>query len=184
MTEKIIALKGTLQDITEEKKQRKEKQHMLEQLNHKGKMDAIGQISSGLAHDFNNILTGITGSVSLLKLNEKNLSEKGNRLIEIIMKSTERASLLINKLLLFSRKRGLIKQSCLIQPIIDDTVKMMKSSLDKKISLISVNNEKNLYVYGDSYSLQNTLMNLCINSAQAIQGEGKISISTERVFSG
>lgn len=179
---KLTGVIGSIQDITEKKEQEKEKQQLLEQLNHKSKMDAIGQISSGVAHDFNNILTGIIGSVSLLESCEKNLSEKGHRLIDIIMKSSERATLLTNKLLLFSRKKGLNKQICLLQPIIEDTVKMMESTLDKKIAIQSVKNEKDLYVFADPSSLQNTLMNLCINAGQAIHGEGEISISTERVF--
>ena len=172
---------GVARDITKRREYEREKAFLTEQLNHKSRMDAIGQIASGVAHDFNNILSGIIGSAQLLQLKEKNLSEKGQKYINTILRASETASVLTNKLLLFSRKKELDKKVFDIKTVINEAVEILESTVDKKVSIKVVESEKDLFISGDSSSIQNVLINICINSSQAMPDGGEIRISTKLI---
>ena len=106
-----------------------------EQLNHKSKMDAIGQISGGIAHDINNILTGIIGATHLLKSEMINPQPEELDYIDIIENSSFRATDITRKLLMFSRKSKMIKKEVDVNAILDDTLGILRSTIDKKITL-------------------------------------------------
>ncbi|MDA3808826.1 MAG: PAS domain S-box protein, partial [Spirochaetaceae bacterium] len=95
---------GIIEDLTEIKLIEEEKAKLQQQLNHKSKMDAIGELAGGMAHDFNNVLSGIIGASQLLQLPKHGLNEKSLKYVGMIIQASIRASDLINKLLTFSRK--------------------------------------------------------------------------------
>jgi PAS domain S-box-containing protein len=109
------------------------KQYQMEQqLNQSRKMDAIGQLAGGVAHDFNNMLTGISGAAQLLQLPKHNLSSKGLNLVDMILNASQRAAELTAKLLAFGRKEELTFEAIDINEIIDSTIEIFNRTIDKK----------------------------------------------------
>ena len=155
------------------------REHNLEeQLNHSRKIEAIGQLAGGIAHDFNNILTGITSAAELLRKHPEGLNSRAAGLIDIILKSAERAAELTRKLLTFGRKEIIVSASVDIHTVVDDTIAMLNRTLDKKISVMVGKYASNHTVSGDAASLQNALLNLGINASHAMPDGGIIKIST------
>jgi|GEM_PF-1406237 len=151
-------------------------------LNHKNKMDAIGQLSAGVAHDFNNMLAGILGAAQVLQYGDETFSEKDKQLLDIIVNSATRASELTTKLLAFGRKGRVDSTPVDIHSIIGDSVNILKRSIDKRVEINVSTDAKMHSVVGDNASLQNALMNLSINAAHAMPDGGNLTISTANVF--
>ncbi|NQZ67117.1 MAG: PAS domain S-box protein, partial [Lentisphaeria bacterium] len=145
-----------------------------EQLRQSQKMDAVGQLAGGIAHDFNNLLSAIMGSAELLNIKLK--SESNLKYVRIINKTSNRASELINKLLIFSHKSEIISEALDINFILTDTLSILKSSFDKKIKFVFSTNAEQLTITGDKSQIQNAIMNLCINARDAMPDGGIISI--------
>ncbi|MGL1892254.1 MAG: response regulator [Spirochaetaceae bacterium] len=147
-------------------------------LNHTRKMEAIGQLAGGIAHDFNNILGAIINSSFLLKSPKRNLDDRGLKYVDMIMQASSRASDLIKKLLTFSRKGNLTYDAIDINEIVDDAEVILSSTLDKNIKIIVTKYAINSIIIGDNSSINNMLLNLCINASHAMPNGGEIQIST------
>jgi len=175
---KPIGIAAIVRDITEQKKKN-------EQLHQSRKMDAIGQLAGGVAHDFNNMLTGIMGAAQLLQLPNRGLDNKSQELVDMILISSERAANLTSKLLSFSRKGKIEFVVVDLELVISDALDILSKSLDKKVKVEKVFEAGNSNVLGDGVSLQNLFMNLGINAAQAMDGAGEITfILSNRIFEG
>lgn len=152
-----------------------------QQLLQSQKMDAIGQLAGGVAHDFNNMLTGILGSAQILRFSEMALNDEALMFVDTIIEAVARASDLTTKLLAFGRKDQIISTMINFNTVIDDTVTILKRTIDKKINISVDHNAVDNTVIGDYTALQNVLMNLGINASHAISGIGEIHIITENI---
>ena len=159
-------------DITEQKKSQKE-------LNHAEKMNAIGQLAGGVAHDFNNQLTGIMGYASLILQNPD--SGRTSEFAGQILKAAERSGDLTQKLLAFSRKAKLVNMPVDINREVVEIVQLLKHSIDKKIVISAKACDNPCIVPGDSGQLQNAILNLCLNARDAMPKGGLLEISTSVV---
>ena len=159
-----------LQDITE-------KHELQQRLRQSEKMEAIGRLAGGLAHDFNNVLTGIMGATELLKI--KKADEEDKELVETISESTKRASDLTGKLLTFARKDKIITKIVDINEILKSSITILKHSLNKKVRIKTEFDTEFSKVDGDFSRLQNIFINLGINAGQAMPEGGTLSFSTE-----
>ncbi len=155
-----------------------EKNYLEEQLRHATKMDAVGQLSGGVAHDFNNMLSGILGTAQLLKSSRCNLNEQANRYVDMLITAANRAADLTAKLLAFGRKGVLLKEHVSIDHIIKDAIGMLENTIDKKISIVYEGAADQFFVNGEPSALQNALLNLGINASQAMEKGGRLTIST------
>ena len=158
------------EDITKRKRAQ-------EQLFQTQKMESIGHIAGGIAHDFDNILSGVLGYNSLIK----NLIDPSSEIYpytEQIEKSAERAAFLTDQLLGFARG-GKYTIECLdMNKTILETIDILKSSIKHKIR-IKTNLEENLKkIEGDSSQIKQVITNLCLNASEAIPEDGDIIIST------
>lgn len=171
---RIVGVVQVFSDVTEE-------QALREQFDHKNRMDAIGQLAGGMAHDFNNLLGGIMSSAQLLMSPKRNLDEKAMQYVGIIMQASERAADLTSKLLTFGRKGKQVSTAVDLHKVIDETVSMIKRTIDKRITIVVEKTAKNYTVIGDSTELQNAFLNLCINSSQALPAGGKIQINSKNI---
>ncbi len=161
------------QDITERKS-------IEERLRHSQKMDAIGQLAGGVAHDFNNMLGGIMGAAELLK-RSSNLGEKEKRYIDMLINSSERAADLTAKLSAFGRKGKTESKAVDIATVVSNTLGIVRQTFNKNITVTTAMEAAETIVIGDHTGLQNALLNLCINASQAMPDGGHLTIATRNI---
>jgi len=101
--------------------------------------------------------------------------------IDLIEKSADRASDLTNKLLLFSRKKKIEKTTFDIRNLLNDTIEILRSTIDKKIRISMENDNTDSIIYGDQSAIQSVFMNLGINASHAMTDGGQILIKTQNV---
>ncbi|MDC7218915.1 MAG: ATP-binding protein [Spirochaetales bacterium] len=155
-----------------------EKTKMEEQLVQARKMDAIGKLAGGVAHDFNNMLAGISSATQLLTLDES-LSEENRHFVEMILETTDRAAELTAKLLAFGRKKQISSSRIDLHMAIRDSLNLLGRTLNKKITINLQDKARESVFIGDFSAIQNSIMNLAINSAHAMPRGGTLSIETE-----
>jgi signal transduction histidine kinase/CheY-like chemotaxis protein len=168
-----------LEDEQEKRQQaERDRRRMLEQLQQSQKMEAIGQLAGGVAHDFNNILTAIIGSAEMLKLK---VDPPKQRLIENIIQASSRASELTRNLLDFARKGTLQQLPVDIHAMLDEVITLLSHSIDKRIVIDTQLESENPIILGDPSKLQNALLNLGINARDAMPDGGTIRFVTADV---
>jgi PAS domain S-box-containing protein len=158
-----------------------DKKRMETKLLHQQKMESIGTMAGGIAHDFNNILTGVLGYASLLKHRLQEEPET-QRFVEIIETSSLRAADLVRQLLAFSR--GTQPEDLqVVYPnrLIRETARLLESSVGKDVVLELDLNPNIPPIAGNPTQVQQAILNLCLNSRDALPNGGKISISTAEV---
>lgn len=152
-----------------------------ESLQQSQKMDAIGQLAGGVAHDFNNMLSGILGAAQLLKISNSGLDEKDLKCLDLIIKSVTRAAELTAKLLAFGRKGENLFSPLDIHTIIDDVQAIFSRTFDKKIDLAIDKQAQCRTVIGDGSALQSAIMNIGINASHAMPDGGTLIITTQNM---
>ncbi len=151
-----------------------------EKLKQAEKMSAIGQLVGGVAHDFNNQLTGILGYSDFLVSNLEDPDLKGYA--QNIATCAVRSADLTEKLLAFSRKSELKKMPIDVHAVLIEVINMLEHSIDKKITIGKKFNAAPSTTIGDPSQLQNALLNLGINARDAISDDiGMISFITENI---
>lgn len=160
-------------DVTKEKA-------IEEELNISRKMEAVGLLAGGVAHDFNNMLAGIMGATELLGFYLPD-APKARKLHQMILDSAVRAADLTKQLLAFSRQSDKVSTVIKLHDIIEETLVLLKSSLDRRIT-IEVNLDAiHSNIVGDPSLLQNSFINLCINASHAMPNGGLLKITTQEV---
>jgi signal transduction histidine kinase len=167
----IVAYRGILRDIT--------RQRVLErQFFHAQKMESVGTLAGGIAHDFNNILGGILGYASLMK---SKLPEDDTfyRYVDTIEKAAMRAANLTDQLLAFARGGRYHTTSVELGDVIEETLGIIGSTIDKSIEIESRLDPTHPKVEADAGQMQQVLMNLCLNAADAMPFGGKLTIEAQ-----
>ncbi len=147
------------------------------QLRQAQKMESVGKLTGGLAHDFNNLLTAIIGNLSLLQealAGQGKLREKALRALE----AADRGAMITQRLLAFSRKQALQPKLVEVNELIEGMVDLLECSVAESI-VIDLQLPENLWpVVIDPGQLENALMNLALNSRDAMPEGGRLSIQT------
>jgi PAS domain S-box-containing protein len=143
------------------------------------KMEAIGQLTGGIAHDFNNLLAGITGSLDLIKMRlHQGRTADVERYVCVAYGAAQRAAALTHRLLAFSRRQTLLPVHTNVHTLIADMEELIRRTvgptIDLKVELTAVENT----CLVDPAQVENSLLNLCINSRDASGAGGSISIKT------
>jgi PAS domain S-box-containing protein len=162
-------------DITEKK--RLQQQYFRAQ-----RLESIGILAGGIAHDINNILTPILGSAQLLKAR---FSQDNNRVLQmltIIENNAKQGAALVKQLLSFAK--GVEGKYTILQvnDLIKDTIQFAKQTLSKSIKFSTHLSPKLFPVYGDKTQLHQVVMNLVVNAADAMPNGGHLSISAENLY--
>ncbi|MFA6451353.1 MAG: ATP-binding protein, partial [bacterium] len=141
------------------------------------KMEAIGTLAGGMAHDFNNILAVIMGSTDtiLATLPE---DDPNNKRVQRILKSSRRARDLTMKLLTFARKEKLDVKPHSVNGIVNEVIDMLKRTVDKNISFETTLMEDIANISADSNQIQQALLNICMNAADSMPNGGALTIKT------
>ena len=161
---------SVIEDITERR--------MLEaQVRQANKMDAIGQLASGVAHDFNNLLTVIQGFAELMTADVVLASQHGKDLGEIL-KAAERASGLTRQLLAFSRQQVLNTVPLDVNGMIKEMAGMLGRLIGERIEIVLVLAPDLPLALADRGQLEQVVMNLMVNARDAMPGGGRVTIET------
>jgi len=171
---RITHFLGVKEDVTERK--------LLEQqLIHSQKMDAIGTLAGGIAHGFNNMLSVIIGysDFLLMKLEQ---DDEMYKIISEIKKSGQRAAVVAQHLLAFSRKQVLKKSLMNLNFVVTDMQKILMRLIGEDISLETAFGENLHMIYADKVQVEQILMNLIINARDAMPLGGTITIATENML--
>ncbi len=169
----VQGIVGTARDITEQL-------NLEAQLRHAQKMDSIGQLAAGVAHDFNNILTVIQGYASLL-LTNKTLAPEISEPLHEISAAGEHAASLTRQLLTFSRKQTIQPRSLDLNAVIQNVTKMLTRLLGEDIDLKVENKESLPLIHADPGMLEQIIINLAVNARDAMPDGGQIRVSTDAV---
>ncbi len=150
-----------------------------ERLRQGEKMEALGQLAGGVAHDFNNQLTGMLGYAELLarRLQDPELRAYAN----MIARSAARSGDLTRQLLAFARQGRLCSVPVDIHSLIADVVALLRRTIDRRIVLRQRLDAAHHVVVGDPTQLQNTLLNLAINARDAMPEGGALTFTTRDV---
>lgn len=172
-------LDAAVEERTAELRAAHEKQVRLhEQLIQSQKMESLGRLAGGVAHDFNNFLTVILGDLELIRCD----LPEGERL-EFIMdaeSAVQRAAEVTGQLLAFSRKEVLQLHPIRIQSVVQDALRMVERLIGEDIQLCSRLDCPEVQVAGDRMRLQQVLINLVVNARDAMPGGGRLSIELEQ----
>jgi len=174
---RAILLVGTHQDITERKRAEAERHTIETQLHQAQKMEAIGQLAGGVAHDFNNLLTVIVG-YSELTLSALGLDHAAKGYVTEIKGAGERAATLTRQLLAFSRKQVLVTEILNLNDVVTDTAKMLQRLIGENIVLTAVLSPHAAPVRVDPGQIQQVVINLAVNSRDAMPQGGQLFIET------
>ena len=171
-------LLGLFRDVTVQKK-------LEDQLRQSQKMEAIGQLAGGVAHDFNNILTVIHGHASLLLAGD-NLTGTGVKSAQQIVQASDRAAGLTRQLLTFSRRQVIKPRRLDLNEVVANMTKMLGRILGEDIALQTSYWPEQPWVNADASMMEQILLNLAVNARDAMLRGGQLSlrISVEEVPAG
>jgi two-component system cell cycle sensor histidine kinase/response regulator CckA len=168
------------QDITDQKEAEEEKARLEAQLSQARKMDALGTLASGIAHDFNNILAAIMGYSELAR-DELPEGHMVRHEIAEIIKAASKAKQLVRQILTFSRKSGAERKAISLNGVLHDAIGIIQRTIPKMISLELDLDEKLQPIMADPQQMEQIIINLVTNGADAVGGAGCLTIATSRV---
>lgn len=179
-TELQASNKLLLREINDRKQAEQEKEKMFSQLLQSQKMESVGQLAGGVAHDFNNILTTILGYSQVVMLTLPK-DEPMWPHIEAIYEAGERASALTRQLLAFSRKQVMEMKVVNLNTLITNMTKMLGRLIGEKIEMQLLLESRAGNIKADPGQIEQIIMNLAVNSRDAMPHGGQLSIKTADV---
>ena len=180
-----VGILGVARDISERLKTAREKESLLERLNRSRKMEAVGTLAGGVAHDLNNVLSGVVSYPDLLLMDLPQESPM-RRPIEVIQESGKKAAAIVQDLLTLARRGVPVSEVVNINSVVKDYLKspeferlqsfhpllVVETRLDKDL----------LNVEGSPVHLSKTVMNLISNAAEAMEEGGKVTLATTNLY--
>jgi two-component system cell cycle sensor histidine kinase/response regulator CckA len=177
---KPVRMLGAMKDITAQKEMEMEKNRITEKAMQAQKLEAIGTLASGIAHEFNNLLAIISLSNEQLKLRTKNEAILKNA--QTIQKTVERGSHIARQLLDFSRSEQTEKQPIELSRLLDEISTTLRQLLKKNVTVQAIQSVEQAWIMGNDKQLYQVLLNLGINAGDAMPDGGVLtySLSTSR----
>ncbi|WP_221033101.1 ATP-binding protein [Actomonas aquatica] len=171
-TSKLLYFEGFIEDITERKQ-------IEAQLRQAQKMDAIGRLAGGVAHDFNNILTALVGYSEILRT----LVPEGpaKTYLDAMMDGSQRAAALCRQLLILSRRHAVLPQVLDLNRVVQDMQKLLGRLITENIVLETSLADETLSIRADATQIEQVILNLVVNARDAMPNGGLLGISTRRI---
>lgn len=158
-----------------------EKKQLEQQLLHAQRLESIGTLAGGIAHDLNNILTPILGFTELLPLKIPQLDESSREMLQLIKDNTLRASQIVKQVLLFSREIESEWELVNLTQVLKEVLRLIRETFPKSITIEDYISPNLWQIDGDSTQLHQVFMNLCVNARDAMLDGGKLIISAENL---
>ena len=169
---------GELVGISHISREITQRKQLEEQLRQTQKLESLGVLAGGLAHDFNNLLTGIMGNAGLA-ISEPGLPEATRTHLERVLAASERAALLVRQMLAYAGKGHFVVAPLDVSVQVSEIVSLIRTSLPENLNLDLQLASGLPPVESDRAQLQQVIMNLCLNGAEAIGKEnGTLTITT------
>ena len=180
---RLIGVLGISHDITERKRMEEERRQLESQLQQAQKMESLGSLAGGVAHDMNNVLGAIMGLASVrLKAHPPESPE--HRAYDTILKASERGGKMVRSLLNFARKSLAEERELNLNDLLRDEAGLLERTTLAKISLQLDLDPELPAVLGDPSALVHAIMNLCVNAADAMPGSGTLVLRSRRRANG
>ena len=176
----IAHFRGIIEDITDRILAEKEREKLQSQLTHAQKMESVGRLAGGVAHDFNNMLSVIQGNAELALGEVDPTNTIFDKLMEI-QKATERSADLTRQLLAFARKQTVAPKVLDVNEIVEGMLMMMRRLIGEDIDLAWKPAKELWPILMDVSQIDQILANLCVNARDAIADVGKVTIETDNV---
>ncbi len=174
----VVSIVGTAMDITDMKRAEEERQKLENQLRHSQKMESIGRLAGGVAHDFNNMLGVILGRAEIA-LKRLDHAHPVCRDLEDICRAAERSADLTRQLLAFARKQTIAPKVLKLNTTVEGMLKMLQRLIGENIELKWAPGADLGCIKMDPSQIDQILANLCVNARDAIRDVGVISIGTD-----
>lgn len=174
----IYGVAGISLDVTEQRQLELERERIEQRLREAQRLESLGVMASGVAHDFNNLLVSVLGNVSLA-LNEVSADHPLYDLLVQIEQAALRATELTNHLLTYTGRHQPVMQGVDLRRAVDEMQTILRSLVPHRIELIFRPSATPLPIEANIAQVRQVLMNLVINGAEAIDGAGIVSITTE-----
>jgi two-component system, cell cycle sensor histidine kinase and response regulator CckA len=167
-------------EITERKRAEEERHALQTQLIQAQKMEAIGQLAGGVAHDFNNILTAVLLHLKLLE-EDPQLSDGVRSGLKELDAEAKRAISLTRQLLVFSRRQVLQTHTFDLNPLLANLLKMLQRLIGEQITVDLRGAPGELWLTADKGMLEQVVMNLMVNARDAMPNGGRVTLTTQRI---
>ena len=177
----VTGILGASWDITERKLAEAEKEKLQSQLIQSQKLEAVGRLAGGVAHDFNNMLGVIIGHAELA-LDQLDQRQPVFTDLEEIRKAASRSANLTRQLLTFARKQTVTPSVLDLNEVVKNMINMLHRLIGENINLIWQPGEDLWPVRVDPSQIDQILANLCVNARDAISGVGKVTIQTQKII--
>lgn len=173
-------LVATVEDITLRREAESERRRLESQLRQSQKLEALGTFAGGIAHDFNNILGAILG-YGERAFRALPVASEERSYVEHVLNAGNRARALVERILTFARSGMTVRVPVRVQPVVSETIDLLKGKLPGSIALETRLEAANGHVAGDATHIHQVVMNLCSNAALAMPDGGKLAVSLECV---
>ena len=171
-------LVATVEDITLRREAERERRQLEGQLRQSQKLEALGTFAGGIAHDFNNILGAILGyGERALRALPQTSGER--RYVEQVLNAGNRARALVERILTFSRSGMAARVPVHVQPVVAETIELLKARLPANIRVDVRLEAGDAYVAGDATHMHQVVMNLCSNAVLAMPNGGSLTVVLE-----
>ncbi len=162
---------SSVEDIIALKEAEVEKNLLTEQLRQSQKMEAIGTLAGGVAHDFNNILSAVIGYTELTRRNP-NCDAKSSENLGHVLTAADRARDLVKQILMFSRKGAENRKPIQLHLVIEEAVKLLRKTIPSTITINLDIDENTGSILADRTQIHQVVMNLCTNAYHSMQEQG------------
>ncbi|MBU1239039.1 PAS domain-containing protein, partial [Myxococcota bacterium] len=172
----LLGYSMVFRDVTQESHMQKERESLSAQLLQAQKLESIGLLAGGIAHDFNNLLSPVLGYTEIM-LDELSLDTEYNDMLQEIQYAARQAQNVTARLLAFSRKQELKKKPLMVKETIVSIMDLVKRTLRENITVQTSFTDDSLQILGDENQLHHIILNLAVNSQEAMPNGGLFTIT-------
>ncbi|MFD0988325.1 hybrid sensor histidine kinase/response regulator [Methyloligella solikamskensis] len=176
--DRMVGFAKVTRDITEQREAHQALEDAREELHQAQKMEALGHLSGGVAHDFNNFLTAIIGNLETLKSNP-DIDERGQRQIEAALQAAEDGGAVVRQMMVFARNKPLKLVTVDVNETVQEIAGLVRRSAHENIVLDLDLHEGVMPAQSDPVQLQTSVLNLALNACDAMPDGGTLTIKTE-----
>lgn len=176
---------GVVSNITEQKRVQEETHRLESQLRESQKIEALGTLAGGIAHDLNNSLTAIIGNADmhLTDLRAANAAPDQQESMETVLRAGRRAGHLVRQILTFSRRADKDMKALALVPLVQEVFQLIRSTAPANIDIVHDLALNLPLIEGDATQLYQVIVNLCTNSVQAMKGtHGRLEMRLDAVM--